>query len=522
MKQEIINQFLVRGLLLAPDAVESLDDSSASNLLTTLSHDMYNNVLCVTKELAETLQHDSLNEINWEEFDKARVLYDKNRTVSLYKQFLSVVSDVQPEEYESQPCAVTVLTNYNKPQRSAAVSNFVNYFNRRFETMERMLSQRQELSGVLPIKRIVGKTERETVSIIGIVLEKQYTKNGNLMLTVEDSTGVIKVLVNKNKPDMFEECKDIVTDEILGINGVCDKNIIFVNSVIWPDVPNTKELKKSPDEAYAVFLSDIHVGSNEFLEDEFLRFIAWLNGNVGNDTQKSIAGKVKYLFIAGDLIDGIGIYPGQEDDLLIKDVYQQYMKCAEYLKMVPKDVTIIISPGNHDSMRLSEPQPELYKDYAQALWEMENVIMVSNPAVVNVHASEDFPGFDVLIYHGYSFDYYCQEVESIRNGGGYDRADLIMNFLLKRRHLAPAYKSTLYIADPEEDPLVISKIPDIFLTGHIHKCSVSSYKNITTICGSCWQAKTAFQEKVGHHPEPCRVPLVNLQTREVKVMKFGE
>jgi len=93
---------------------------------------------------------------------------------------------------------------------------------------------------------------------------------------------------------------------------------------------------------------------------------------------------------------------------------------------------------------------------------------------------------------------------------------------LQRRHLAPTHKSTLYIPDVKRDPLVISSVPDFFLTGHIHKSSVSNYRNVTMICSSCWQSKTTFQEKVGHHPEPCRVPIINLQTREVKILKFGE
>jgi DNA polymerase II small subunit len=97
-----------------------------------------------------------------------------------------------------------------------------------------------------------------------------------------------------------------------------------------------------------------------------------------------------------------------------------------------------------------------------------------------------------------------------------------MKFLLKRRHLSPTHGGCPYIPDSEEDPLVIKKIPDFFATGHIHKTSVANYRNITLISGSCWQSKTAFQEKVGHHPEPSRVPLINLQTREVKILKFGD
>ena len=173
-------------------------------------------------------------------------------------------------------------------------------------------------------------------------------------------------------------------------------------------------------------------------------------------------------------------------------------------------------------MRIAEPQPPLYKDFAKPIYQLPNATLVSNPALVNIHSSKDFPGFDVLLYHGYSFDYFISEVESIRNNGGYDRADLMMKFLLQRRHLAPTHTSTLYIPETTKDPLAIEKIPDIFATGHIHKSVASHYKHITLICGSCWQAKTAFQEKVGHNPEPSRIPIVNLKTREVKILKFGK
>ena len=122
----------------------------------------------------------------------------------------------------------------------------------------------------------------------------------------------------------------------------------------------------------------------------------------------------------------------------------------------------------------------------------------------------------------YSFDFYVREVESIREFGGYDRADLLMKFLLQKRHLAPSYTSTLYVPDTTQDYLVIDKIPDFFISGHIHKSAAANYKNVTLISGSCWQSKTSFQEKVGHNPEPSRVPIVNLMTRQIKILKFGE
>lgn len=417
---------------------------------------------------------------------------------------------------------VKIISSYKEEPKKRDPQDFVDYFNNRYKGLEKILKQRIELSNTTSISKVAAKKDKGTVSIIGIVGSKQITKNGNLLITLEDPTGIIKVVLNKNKPALFNEAKDIVLDEVIGIIGANSENIIFANNVIWPDTPTNKDLKKSAEENYALFLSDLHVGSSKFLQEDFERFLRWINGEMGNEHQRKMASKVKYIFIAGDLVDGCGIYPEQDKELAIKDIYDQYRHCAELLKRIPGHIPLIICPGNHDALRISEPQPTLSEDFAKPMHEIENAIMVSNPSYINIDASPDFAGFDVLMYHGYSFDYFVSHVDSLRNQGGYDRPDLIIKFLLKRRHLAPTHLSTLYIPDPRKDPLIIEKVPDFFLSGHIHKSSTANYRNSTLICGSCWQGKTIFQERVGHNPEPSRVPIVNLQTREMKILKFGQ
>jgi len=258
-----------------------------------------------------------------------------------------------------------------------------------------------------------------------------------------------------------------------------------------------------------------------FLAKDFNKFLKWINCETGSGKQKRMANKLKYLFIIGDLVDGVGIYPGQDKDLTIKDVKIQYQNCAELLSKIRKDIRIILCPGNHDALRLAEPQPIFDKNLAKPLYDLPNVTIVSNPSLINIHSSKDFVGFDVLMYHGYSFDYYASNVEAIRLNGGYDRGDLIMKYLLQKRHLAPVHASTLYIPSKEEDPLFIDKVPDFFITGHIHKLSIGNYNNVITICGSCWQSITEFQLRVGHNPEPSKVPVVNLKNREIKILNFG-
>ncbi|MFC1686824.1 metallophosphoesterase, partial [Nanoarchaeota archaeon] len=312
----------------------------------------------------------------------------------------------------------------------------------------------------------------------------------------------------------------IIPDEVIGITGTNKGEVLFAENIIWPEIPSTKTLKKYDEDIYSVFLSDIHVGSTNFLEEEFDKFLNWINGETGNQKQKELSQKIKYVFIAGDLVDGIGIYQNQDKELTIKDINEQYNEAARLLKKIPSHIQIIICPGNHDALHLAEPQPAFNSKYIQSLLELPNVSLVTNPCLINICQTENFSGFDILLYHGYSFDYYVSNVDSIRNSGGYERADLIMKFLLRKRHLAPSYGSAPYFPSNQDDFLLIKKIPDFFITGHIHYSIAANYRGVTMISGSCWQSKTDFQEKVGHEPQPARVPIVNLKTREIKILKF--
>ena len=489
-KREIVDIFLKNGILLSSDLLKEIDDyEHISDLFESLKSNKIEDLMVVGTDF--------------------KTLIGKIKTEPTTKE-------TKQEE------KIKIIYSHKEDPKKREPQDFVDYFNNRYKAIEKILKQHQELKNTTSINKIPNKREKENTSIIGVVSNKQTTKNGNLMLLVEDPTGQKKVLVNKNKPTLYSEAKDIVLDEVIGIVGVSIDTIIFANNIIWPDTPTNKELRKADRESYVLFLSDLHVGSSKFLPDDFEKFLKWINGDIGNEQQRHIAKNVEYIFIAGDLVDGCGIYPEQDKELITKDIYQQYRECAELLKQIPKHIPLIICPGNHDALRISEPQPPLSKNFAKPMYELNNVVMVSNPSLVNINSSNSFPGFDVMMYHGYSFDYFVAEVDSLRSQGGYDRADLIMKFLLKRRHLAPTHTSTLYIPDTKKDPLVIEKVPDFFLSGHIHKTATANYRNTTLICGSCWQSKTAFQEKVGHNPEPSRVPIVNLNTRDVKILKFGQ
>jgi DNA polymerase II small subunit len=252
------------------------------------------------------------------------------------------------------------------------------------------------------------------------------------------------------------------------------------------------------------------------LKDSFLKFIDYLDGKLPNTPEVS---KIKYLFIVGDIVTGVGNYPNQEPDLEIIDLEEQFIGVANLLKKIRKDIKIIISPGNHDCVRLMEPQPILDEKFAWSIYELENVIVTKNPSVVNIGSTENFSGFNVLNYHGFSYFYYAKSISHLIKQKAANKPELIMQYLLKNRHLAPTHTSVQYMPT-EKDYHFIKEIPDIFVSGHVHKSAISYYNNILIVSTSCWEAMTPYMEKMGSVPDFCKVPMINLKTRAVKILDF--
>ncbi len=418
-----------------------------------------------------------------------------------------------PPPKESIQRKVRVLYSFYKSDKKPEVKDFVNYFRGRYELLKNVLETNSELENLVSINKISG--EKQKFSVIGIVSNKQVTKNKNLIFEIEDLTGKMKILISASKEDLLKEAEEITLDSVLGFQGTGSKEMLFVNKIIFPEAV-LPERKKSDVEEYALFTGDLHYGSKKFLEKDFLKFIDYINGKVEGTPE---AKKIKYLFIVGDLVTGVGNYPNQEPDLKVVDLEAQFQGVANLLSTIRKDITIIISPGNHDGVRIAEPQPPLDERYAWPLYEMENVILTGNPAIVNLGKSESFEGFNVLLYHGFPFPFYANVIPSLIAEKAMNQPEKIMKYLLKNRHLSPTHSSGQYIP-LENDPLVIREVPDMFLSGHTHKSGVTYFNNILIVSSSSWEGFTPYQEKFGNTPDHCKVPMMNLKTRQIKILDF--
>ncbi|HDQ16119.1 MAG TPA: DNA polymerase II small subunit, partial [Bacteroidetes bacterium] len=284
-----------------------------------------------------------------------------------------------------------------------------------------------------------------------------------------------------------------------------------VKNIVYPDISIQNEHHKSDVPLCAAFLSDIHVGSKQFMQDEWNNFLKWINGQVGNSRQRDVAGKIKYIIIPGDVVDGIGIYPNQEKELSIVDVYRQYEALAEQLRLIPDHIKMIIQPGNHDAVRPAEPQPTFEKEI-QNLFSDKNMTFVGNPCYFSVHDVE------ILSYHGQSLLDYATNIQHLK----YNEPVKIMEIMLKKHHLAPTYGGYTPLAPEHIDYMVVDRIPDIFVTGHVHLAQIGEYRGIKLINASSWQSQTSYQKMLNFVPDSAKLPIVDLKTGNVTMMDFSQ
>ena len=502
-------------------------EASLLQVLSTLGNISFANLLLekiknisgkkfITKNTIESNREKIYGFIN--EFPGSEELNKKEILDKLNFDFKSAPLDPKKEfsagkKLQSGAPKIKVISSPMAPGKKLEVKDFVSYFRGRYETMKTILEGNPKLENLVSINKI--SSEKQKFSVIGMVYGKSLTKNKNVILEIEDLSGKMKVLISASKEDLIKVSEDITLDTVLGFKGVGNSEIMFANEIFFPEA-NLPERKKSDIEEYVAFIGDVHFGSKNFLEKDFMRFIDYLNGKFPNTPEVE---KIKYLFIVGDLITGIGNYPNQEPDLKIKNLEGQFEVIAGFLSKIRKDIQIILSPGNHDCVRLMEPQPLLDEKYAWPLYQLENVTIIGNPATVKIGESKTFDGFDILIYHGFSYPFYANNIPELISLKAMNQPEKIMKYLLKNRHLAPTHTSTQYFPmDP--DPLLIKETPDIFVSGHTHKSGVTYFNNVLVISVSSWEGFSSYQEKFGNKPDHCKVPLFNLKTRQVKILDF--
>ncbi|MFH0816185.1 MAG: DNA-directed DNA polymerase II small subunit [Methanobacteriota archaeon] len=412
--------------------------------------------------------------------------------------------------YDSDVAVIQEITDESRCTGQA--SDFKNYFEDRLRVLSRLLKQRPEMGGAVKVESALGYDAREArvICMVSDVARPQDKRVRGTWLTVEDETGTMRVWL----PDEGGFAgKYVLKDEVIGILGKVQKprghhpgrdrgNYIVAQHLIRPELVGPRTPRRSENPLVMACAGDLHVGSSHFLPKPWGKLVSWLKSGDGT------AGNVKYLLMPGDMVDGIGIYPNQDEELEIDDVYLQYERLATMLAEIPDHIALIILPGNHDAQRLSEPQPALPQKVRDILGTRPSY--VGNPSYLMVD------GVRVLAYHGRGFDDFAGNLGPI----GYQQPMLLMQEMLKRRHMSPIYGGKNQLAPERRDHMVINPVPDVFVTGHVHGAGIEDYKGVVNINASTLQSQTPFQASHNFNPDPGKVPWVRLDTFEFGMESF--
>lgn len=384
---------------------------------------------------------------------------------------------------------------------SEGAEGYGSLFVSRYEKLKQIILARPEGDRLRTVSFVKNAKDSKDAYVAGLVDYKDVG-DGKAELRIEDPTGVLTIPVFDE--GLQEKVGSLIQDQLVLVQVGWSKRGVFAKDIMHPDIqahmPN-----KSNTEAYAVLLSDLHVGSKYFMESEFEEFVMWLS------EPDAIARKIRFLLLCGDVVDGVGIYPNQDKELVLATIEEQLGRLYELLSKVPDYIKIVISPGNHDPGRRALPQPAIPEKYCQGLWNHNNITMVGNPAIISLN------GVKVLMFHGQSID----DIVRVIPGLSYDEPGDVMKCLLRARHVSPIYGSKTPIAPELEDWMVIGDNIDIFHAGHVHRWVVDRYKGTLIVNSSTWQRQTQFQTSVGITPTPGIATIINLKTMEVHQKNYS-
>lgn len=495
--RKTVKEFLEAGLQVTPKALSILISLNSELIFSILSKvKERNRELVLTEEdvkklIEEETSHRATNN------EKVKLEEVQNVAVSsIPRQKTTLTAKEVDEDFEVIMDPTRVIGT------SGTLDDFINYFKDRFMRLSNLLLKRGDIKGIQKTSEAKGND----VKIIGMVREIVRTRSGSIILELEDLEGSASVLVPSNLAD---KARNLMLDQVICIEGKSNGSYIVTDNIIWPDIPFDHKPRRAEEPILAVLISDTHFGSKKFMEKAFTRFVEWLQGNRGDQKSRELAKQVKYLIIGGDIVDGVGVYPNQEKELVVEELYSQYEMAAKYLGMIPDYIKIIAIPGGHDATRQALPQPAIPKEYGEPLYEI-GVEMLGDPAYFRIH------GVEVLCFHGDSLNDVMTALSIDQH-----HPERAMIELLRGRHLAPIYGSTPIAPEPV-DLLVIERIPDIFYCGHIHINGQENYRGVTILNSGTFQDQTDYQKAMGLIPTPGKPYVINLKDFKVTQLNFTD
>lgn len=318
---------------------------------------------------------------------------------------------------------ISVIKKPNITQKTISIEDCVQSLNNRYESIKKHISNRLDLINLLSINKVGNQTKK--FSVIGIINEKNEE---NKFVVIEDTTGQLAVYFDEKPNENFNQ---LIVDEVVGL--ICENtnNKFIAKNIIWPDTSLKREVKKTKDSVYCLFISDLHMDDNNFKHKSYEKLLEWLDSSEFNKL---------YIFVLGDIST-------KEDDII------------NFFNTLPKNSYKTFQRGDIDpNIQIGD-------------------LTLDNPSTVKI---EDC--ITILLCHGDSLITYKKIWKDALE------KQIILN-LLKKRHINPEFNIKNIL---KEDSFILDSTPDIIAAGHFHTPDIMNYKGTTIITNGSFISQPMF------------------------------
>lgn len=158
---------------------------------------------------------DDINKLSDEDYEKLVESIKKEQPFVVSKEFIkkTFVKDVK-------------IIKIYKRKNTLTIKDFVKTLNEKYSKLQKILIEKLEINNIVSI----NKSSVGNVTVIGMI--KEINEGGNnLDVLVEDPTGEIRTSITKKIGSK------ISLDDVVAILGNINNKILFVDRIIFPDVP---------------------------------------------------------------------------------------------------------------------------------------------------------------------------------------------------------------------------------------------------------------------------------------------
>ncbi|HYA22011.1 MAG TPA: hypothetical protein VEG31_02430, partial [Thermoproteota archaeon] len=263
---DVVNRILSEGLFISKDALDLLR--------TSVTRDIYEKAVVSAIQMARQ-ERASAVEVR---HVMAAISVSRGEVVEVgIKTREALGKEIEPE-------VEVMYSPRDTMPVSDSVSSRVDYFQSRFRQLQRILMSRPDFSSPAPVGEISKANSQAPFKTIAMILKKD-----NRRMEVEDLKDSATLYMPKNPdPELEEKLSYLVVDMVVGLELRKFQGAVFINDVVLPDVPDTPP-KRTRDAIVTLLLSDLHVGSQYYLEKEFAALADWLSGLKGTSSSQAIA-----------------------------------------------------------------------------------------------------------------------------------------------------------------------------------------------------------------------------------------